>query len=800
MTDRGGRWAASARPELELWAGVECSVNRVGDRWFDQIARTGHDAREDDGDRLLSMGVRAVRYPVLWERTAPSGIESADWSWPDARLGRLRALGLRPIVGLVHHGSGPEGTSLVDEAFPEKLAEYARAVAARYPWVEDFTPINEPLTTARFAGLYGLWYPHGRDAATFARALVIQCRAVSLAMRAIREVTPHARLVQTEDMGTIFSTPRLAYQARFENARRWLSFDLLCGRVGPTHPMRRHLEDAGVGERSLDAFAGEPCPPQIVGINYYVTSDRFLDERVDRYPRRSHGGNGRDVYADVEAVRVRREGIVGHRSRLDEAWRRYGLPVALTEVHLGCTREEQLRWLRDAWRGAVEARDAGADVRAVTVWSAFGAVDWDGLLTEARGRYEPGAYDVRSPAPRPTAIVALARELASAREGSHPVLASAGWWQRECRLAYPAQGEGVRDGAAPTPTHARPVLVTGASGTLGRAFREGCAHRALSHRVLSRSELDIADPAAVSRVLEALDPWAVINAAGYTSVDRAERDPGRCDCENTWGAAALAAACRQRRVALMTFSSDLVFDGARHDPYVESHPPSPLSAYGWSKARAERAVMEAHPSALVVRTSACFGPGNDATYVARALSALRARQAFLAPNDVVASPTYVPDLVRAALDLLVDGASGIGTWRTRAPSRRSISSGESPANAECRHAGCCPVRARLSVWRRAGRRTARSAASARASCPRSTTPSRDTPKSRSRPGRRPGRRDALTRAARSAPRMPPAARAAQPKACGWRRRAHRKPASHASSARSTSASVWSRLRNQRCRG
>ena len=227
---------SAARAELELWAGVECTVNRVGDRWFDQTARTGHAGRLDDVDRLAAMGVRAVRYPVLWERTAPLGLEAADWSWPDARLRRLRALGLRPIVGLVHHGSGPSGTSLLDEAFPEKLAAYARAVAERYPWVEDFTPINEPLTTARFAGLYGLWYPHGRDAATFARALLIQCRATSLAMRAIREVTPTARLVQTDDMGTVFSTPRLAYQARFENARRWLSFDLLCGRVGPESP------------------------------------------------------------------------------------------------------------------------------------------------------------------------------------------------------------------------------------------------------------------------------------------------------------------------------------------------------------------------------------------------------------------------------------------------------------------------------------------------------------------------------------------------------------------------------------
>ncbi|MDP9037297.1 MAG: sugar nucleotide-binding protein [Myxococcota bacterium] len=641
---------------LELWAGVECTVNRVGERWVDQTVRTGHDVREDDIDRLAAMGARAVRYPVLWERTAPLGLEAVDWSWPDARLLRLRALGLRPIVGLVHHGSGPAGTSLVDDTFPQKLAAYAHAVAERYPWVEDFTPINEPLTTARFSGLYGHWYPHGRDPASFARALVNECRATALAMRAIREVTPAARLVQTEDMGTVFSTPRLAYQARFENARRWLTFDLLCGRIGASHPMRRHLTDAGIEEPTLDSFEDEPCPPQVVGINYYVTSDRFLDERLDRYPRHTHGGNGRDSYADVEAVRVRGEGIVGHRARLEEAWRRYGLPVALTEVHLGCTREEQLRWLRDAWRGAVEARNAGADVRAVTVWSAFGAVDWDSLLTESRGHYESGVYDVRSSAPRPTALVALARELSGAGEGSHPVLDTRGWWQREERLVYPPHGEPEK---APLLAPGRPVLVTGGTGTLGRAFSEACTQRGLAHHVLSRSELDIADPSAVSRVLHETGPWAVINAAGYTSVERAEREPARCYRENTWGATAMAAACQERGISLMTFSSDLVFDGARSQPYVESDAPAPLSAYGWSKARAERAVLESHSSALVVRTSACFGPGHGGTYVGKALAALRQRQAFLAPSDVVASLTYLPDLVRVALDLLVDGATGI---------------------------------------------------------------------------------------------------------------------------------------------
>ena len=62
-------------------------------------------------------------------------------------------------MGLVHHGSGPAGTDLLDEGFAEGLARFARAVAERFPWVEDWTPVNEPLTTARFSALYGHWYP-----------------------------------------------------------------------------------------------------------------------------------------------------------------------------------------------------------------------------------------------------------------------------------------------------------------------------------------------------------------------------------------------------------------------------------------------------------------------------------------------------------------------------------------------------------------------------------------------------------------------------------------------------------------
>ncbi|HEV2067399.1 MAG TPA: family 1 glycosylhydrolase, partial [Thermomicrobiales bacterium] len=327
-------------------------MNRVGDRFLDQMELSGHARRIEDLDQFAELGITAIRYPVLWERTAPEDPTSADWSWSDSRLARLRELGIRPIVGLVHHGSGPKGTDLLDPEFPALLARYAGAVAERYPWITEYTPVNEPLTTARFSALYGHWYPHHRDEGAFFRAVLIQCKGVAAAMRAIREVNPAARLIQTEDLGEVFARPVLAHQADYENERRWLSLDLLTGRVTPGHAMWQRLIDMGIAEADLRSLADVPCPPGIVGINHYVTSERLLDERLERYPESSHGGNGEQVYADIEAVRACVDGPGGWERLLRAAHERYGLPLAATEVHLGCSREEQLRWLYEVWSTA----------------------------------------------------------------------------------------------------------------------------------------------------------------------------------------------------------------------------------------------------------------------------------------------------------------------------------------------------------------------------------------------------------------------------------------------------------------
>ncbi len=205
----------------------------------------------------------------------------------------------------------------------------------------------------------------------------------------------------------------------------------------------------------------------------------------------------------------------------------------------------------------------------------------------------------------------------------------------------------------------RPVLITGGRGTLGQCVQRMCVQRDLAHELTTRADLDITDPDAVAAMLDRLEPWLVVNAAGYVHVDGAEDDPERCFRENVIGPEVLARACAGRPTALVVFSSDLVFDGCKAEPYDEDDRPAPLGVYGQSKLESERRVLEANPAALVVRTSAFFGPWDQHNAVTVALRELAAGREVRAACDTIVSPTYVPDLVNATLDLAIDGESGI---------------------------------------------------------------------------------------------------------------------------------------------
>src|SRR6476469_9094309 len=99
-------------PRPEVWAGIECTINRIKNGYIDQLELSGHYSREDDIDAIAGLGIKSLRYPILWEKHQPDKNIKPHFYWASSRLNRIKELGINPIIGLVHHGSGPAYTNL----------------------------------------------------------------------------------------------------------------------------------------------------------------------------------------------------------------------------------------------------------------------------------------------------------------------------------------------------------------------------------------------------------------------------------------------------------------------------------------------------------------------------------------------------------------------------------------------------------------------------------------------------------------------------------------------------------------
>lgn len=654
LTDKNQLYS---RPEI--WGGIECTINRVKNIYYDQLIYSGHYKRDNDLDALAGLGITKLRYPLLWEFHEPKYGKSIDWSWSERQLSKIRSLNIDPIVTLVHHGSGPRFTNLLDDKFPELLADYASKVAQQFPWIKYYTPVNEPLTTARFSGLYGFWYPHKNNDVSFIKMLLNELKGIVLSMRAIRKINPDAQLIQTEDLGKTYSKPSLEYQAIFENHRRWLTYDLLTGNFPPEHPMRQYLNRLGIEDENIEFFINNPCPPDIMGMNYYVTSERYLDDEIEKYDKHTHGSNDLQIYADIEAVRVPHDHPMGLKLLLTEAWNRYHLPLAITEAHINCHREEQMRWFLNVWQDCFDLCKSGILVNGVTAWSLFGAHGWNKLLLTEEKDYETGVFDVRSGKVRKTALFSVLKSLSRDYKFEHPVTEIPGWWKRNIRFLNTF---GIADKSLEELMHDKipsPVLIIGKTGTLGKAFASACTLRKIHYILLGRKDLDITNAHQIEVILERYKPWALINAAGYVRVDDAENDKEKCFNENAFAVEKLAKSCKEKGVKFLSFSSDLVFDGYSLMPYDEDSSVSPVNVYGSSKALAEELAFKNNPDTLMIRTSTFFSPFDSYNFVHSIIGSLTSGRVFTAAKDIVISPTYVPDLVNASLDLLIDNETGI---------------------------------------------------------------------------------------------------------------------------------------------
>ncbi|HVP01198.1 MAG TPA: dTDP-4-dehydrorhamnose reductase [Solirubrobacteraceae bacterium] len=202
------------------------------------------------------------------------------------------------------------------------------------------------------------------------------------------------------------------------------------------------------------------------------------------------------------------------------------------------------------------------------------------------------------------------------------------------------------------------LLVVGAAGMLGHAL--GPAARAAGHEVVERDidSIDITDVAATRAIVSADAPQVVINLAAWTDVDGAEEHEDVALRVNGDGAGNLAAAAREAGARIVQISTDYVFPGDAHEPYVESDPTGPRSAYGRTKLAGEQAVAAANPDHVIARTAWLYGAGGK-NFVDTMLALGAEREEVRVVDDQVGCPTWTGHLAPALLTLAAGRATGI---------------------------------------------------------------------------------------------------------------------------------------------
>ncbi|WP_130469814.1 dTDP-4-dehydrorhamnose reductase [Candidatus Magnetaquicoccus inordinatus] len=205
------------------------------------------------------------------------------------------------------------------------------------------------------------------------------------------------------------------------------------------------------------------------------------------------------------------------------------------------------------------------------------------------------------------------------------------------------------------------VLLLGAEGQVGRELREtipaGMTVTAAGHNLL-----DITDLPALQQALKEIQPNAIINAAAYTAVDKAESERQQAFAVNAEGPANLALLAEEYDIDLIHISTDFVFDGRQGSPYRPESPTNPVSVYGASKREGERQILEIRGSkALIVRTSWVYSSyGNN--FVKTMLRLMREKTTLNVVSDQIGSPTWAKGLASALWKMVELRLTGIHHW------------------------------------------------------------------------------------------------------------------------------------------
>lgn len=358
-----------SRPEDFIWAsGIENTFipqTRPGHRALDEYDLINHYTHwRDDLALAQQLGLRALRWGVPWYRVEPLPGEF-DWHWTDAVLHYLvEDLGITPIIDLMHYGC-PFWLrrEFASADYPRAVAAYAAAFAQRYAGlVHWYTPLNEPLINALMCGQRGVWPPYLRGERGYIQIMMQLIKGIVGAVAALRANDPAAVLVHVEASGLSRAAREDLQALAVEDQRRgFLAYDLLTGRVTPDHPLFPWLVRCGAGPNDLAALVREPIALDVIGLNFYPqwsTKQIAVDTK------------GRLAYRAIE-----KDGI-GFATLIDDYYRRYGVPIIITETSAHGSATVRARWLAASVAAIKQLRGRGVPVLGYTWFPMFTMVDW----------------------------------------------------------------------------------------------------------------------------------------------------------------------------------------------------------------------------------------------------------------------------------------------------------------------------------------------------------------------------------------------------------------------------------------
>ncbi len=352
-------------PTIQLPGG---STKRV-----DEMEKCGHYQHwQQDFELVNDMGISFLRYgtPYYKNHVAPG---QYDWVFTDDTFHKMKELNIIPIVDLCHFGLPDWLGNFQNPEFPNYFAEYARAFALRYPYLQYYTPINEIFITAMFSGQYGWWNECLSSDEAFVTALKHLCKANVMAMHEILKVQPDAVFIQSESSEYFHPVrPEVMERAKFLNQKRFLSLDLTYGYpIGVM--MYEYLMENGMTREEFHWFERNQVMARcIMGNDYYMTNEHLV------LPNGSTSAAGE---------------IFGYYVITNQYYQRYKLPIMHTETNMRMP--GSVEWLWKQWANVYRLIQDGVPVIGFTWYSLTHQVDWDTALREDNGNVnELGLFDL----------------------------------------------------------------------------------------------------------------------------------------------------------------------------------------------------------------------------------------------------------------------------------------------------------------------------------------------------------------------------------------------------------------------